>query len=368
MTTLQSNLARFNLPFPEAVFNLDFFRRNPVPFYTLAAELYPGAFRPTPTHAFIKLLSDKGLLHTCFTQNIDNLERIAGVPENKIVEAHGSFASQHCIECKALFDGDEMRQLVLGKYKDGEPIRIPRYQRVGCAGLVKPDIVFFGEQLPERFKASKPFAAAADLLLILGTSLTVTPFSSLATIVHREHCPRILINPGKAGNMGQRKRDVVLLGKCDEIVRELCMALGWSEDLERMWATMGKQVELADQQERAKAENAVTANNRREFREDQLDQRSGSFPEFRVPDRFTPANHRACLKQNYIATGSSSNAVHPGRQDSPATGDVTKTGYPIEPLNPNSPIDLDLIGFSYVEHRTEIAVLLIFFSEAAFHK
>ncbi|KAG6823915.1 NAD-dependent protein deacetylase sirtuin-2, partial [Arthromyces matolae] len=77
-TGLYSNLARLNLPHPEAVFEINFFRRNPVPFYTLAAELYPGSFRPTPTHSFIKLLESHNLLHMCFTQNIDTLERRAG--------------------------------------------------------------------------------------------------------------------------------------------------------------------------------------------------------------------------------------------------------------------------------------------------
>ena len=64
----------------------------------LAHELYPGKYRPTIAHAFIRLLSDKGLLLKLFTQNIDCLEREAGVPDDKIIEAHGSFAQQRCIE------------------------------------------------------------------------------------------------------------------------------------------------------------------------------------------------------------------------------------------------------------------------------
>lgn len=64
--------------------------------YTLASELYPGSYRPTVTHAFIRLLCEKKKLHTCFTQNIDTLERRAGVPPKYIFEAHGSFATQRC--------------------------------------------------------------------------------------------------------------------------------------------------------------------------------------------------------------------------------------------------------------------------------
>lgn len=57
----------------------------------LAKELYPGNFKPTPAHYFIRLLEKKGLLLRCFTQNIDSLEREAGVSSDKIVAAHGNF-------------------------------------------------------------------------------------------------------------------------------------------------------------------------------------------------------------------------------------------------------------------------------------
>jgi NAD-dependent histone deacetylase SIR2 len=106
--------------------------------YTLAKELYPGKYRPTPTHSFVKLLSDKGLLGVCFTQNIDTLERRAGIPDEKLIEAHGSFATQGCIECKEPFSDSEMKVYV-------EEERIPRCPK--CNGLVKPEIVFFGEDV-----------------------------------------------------------------------------------------------------------------------------------------------------------------------------------------------------------------------------
>ena len=97
---LYSNLAALNLPYPEAVFSLQFFRDDPQPFYTLAESLYPGTYKPTLTHTFVRLLQDKGILLRCFTQNIDTLERMAGVKADKIVEAHGSFATSRCIDCK----------------------------------------------------------------------------------------------------------------------------------------------------------------------------------------------------------------------------------------------------------------------------
>ncbi|KIJ64406.1 hypothetical protein HYDPIDRAFT_90223 [Hydnomerulius pinastri MD-312] len=232
---LYANLARLKLPYPEAVFQIDFFRRNPVPFYTLAKELYPGRFRPTPAHSFIKVLHEHSLLHTCFTQNIDTLERRAGVPGEKIIEAHGSFATQRCIDCKRPYDDEKIKRAVINS-------DIPRCER--CNGLVKPDIVFFGEALPVQFHTSIRSLRDADLLIVMGTSLTVHPFASLVGLVPKG-CPRVLINLDEVGNFS-RLDDLVLLGKCDDIVRELCRELGWEEELDREWEATADSVEGED--------------------------------------------------------------------------------------------------------------------------
>ncbi|KAL7620905.1 Sir2 histone deacetylase Hst2 [Parahypoxylon ruwenzoriense] len=223
-TGLYHNLARLNLPHPEAVFEIDFFRNNPAPFYILAKKLYPGNFSPTVSHAFIALLAKKGLLRTLFTQNIDCLERAAGVPPDKIIEAHGSFATQRCIECRTEFPDDLMREHV----KRGEP---PHCLRKECNGLVKPDIVFFGEQLPEAF-FNTPIMA--DLVLVMGTSLLVQPFASLPRRA-REGVPRVLFNLERVGDLGSRPDDVLYLGGCDAGVRKLADELGWRSELEAMW-------------------------------------------------------------------------------------------------------------------------------------
>ncbi|KAK0487748.1 DHS-like NAD/FAD-binding domain-containing protein [Armillaria novae-zelandiae] len=243
-TGLYANLARLNLPYPEAVFEINFFRQNPVPFYTLAQELYPGKYRPTLTHSFIRMLASKRLLQTCFTQNIDTLERRAGVPDYKIIEAHGSFASQRCIDCHASYDGLKMRENILNK-------DIAFCEK--CRGLVKPDIVFFGESLPDKFIQAIPSVKMADLLLIIGTSLTVHPFASLAGLAE-PLCPRVLVNLEKVGDLGRRPDDVLLLGKCDEVVKDLCRELGWEEELMNLWAeTEIKEVETINAAPKAPA-------------------------------------------------------------------------------------------------------------------
>jgi len=241
-TGLYANLARLDLPYPEAVFEIGYFRHNPVPFYTLAHELYPGQFRPTITHSFIRLLHSHSLLHTCFTQNIDTLERRAGIPADKIVEAHGSFASQRCIDCSAPYDDDAMKQ----KIKDREIAKCET-----CGGLVKPDIVFFGETLPPRFSRCAPSLREADLLICIGTSLTVHPFASLLDLIP-PNCPRLLINLELVGDFGTEVNDVVCLGKCDDIVQRLCKELGWEEELMKEWQQTKDIVEAVDKQEKVK--------------------------------------------------------------------------------------------------------------------
>lgn len=228
-TGLYANLARLDLPYAEAVFDISYFRQNPQPFYTLAHELYPGKYRPTVTHSFIKLLYDKGLLLKLFTQNIDCLEREAGVPDDMIIEAHGSFARQRCIECKTEYPEEQMKKAVADN-------QVPHCITKTCNGLVKPDIVFFGEALPEAFHRNRSLPSAADLAIIMGTSLTVQPFASLPQYVS-ENTPRVLINLERVGGLGSRADDVVLLGDCDAGVRKFADALGWRDELEQLWKT-----------------------------------------------------------------------------------------------------------------------------------
>ncbi|KAL2257564.1 hypothetical protein VTK26DRAFT_9472 [Humicola hyalothermophila] len=255
-TGLYANLAALDLPEPEAVFDLSFFRQNPQPFYVLARELYPGArYRPTASHVFVALLARKGLLHTLFTQNIDCLERAAGIPADRIVEAHGSFAGQRCIDCKEAFDDARMREFVAkgqvptcerrwrrkkagtgldgadGEGKEGEE---EEEEEVVCGGYVKPDIIFFGESLPSRFFASTGAVQEADLVLVMGTSLQVHPFASLPEMAS-EDVPRVLFNLERVGSFGTRADDVLVLGDCDAGVRRLADELGWRDELERTW-------------------------------------------------------------------------------------------------------------------------------------
>jgi NAD-dependent deacetylase sirtuin 2 len=248
-TGLYDNVQQYNLPYPEAAFDIGYFPTRPEPFYELSAPMLPGKYRPTLAHYFGKLIYEKGLLHRLYTQNIDGLERVAGVPGDAIVEAHGTFYTMHCLTCRRAYQLDELRS----EFESGKVVRC---KTEGCNGLVKPDVVFFGEGLPERYHdLCDRDLGEADLLIVIGTALAVQPFASLIGMVG-EQCPRLLINRDKVATYTEKlklvdgawaehvtyerglfkfdhlmnDRDVWLGGDLQEGVRELVRLLGWENE------------------------------------------------------------------------------------------------------------------------------------------
>ncbi|XP_061465845.1 NAD-dependent protein deacetylase sirtuin-3, mitochondrial isoform X4 [Rhineura floridana] len=223
---LYSNLQQYNIPYPEAVFELNYFFHNPKPFFTLAKELYPGNYRPNYAHYFLRLLLDKGLLLRLYTQNIDGLERVAGIPPDKLVEAHGTFASATCTVCRRSYPGEDFREDVMADKIPNCPV---------CTGIIKPDIVFFGEELPHRFFLHVTDFPMADLLFVIGTSLEVEPFASLAGAV-RISVPRVLINRDLVGPFAYQPQhsDVAELGDVIDGVEKVVELLGWKQELQEL--------------------------------------------------------------------------------------------------------------------------------------
>ncbi|KAH8610195.1 putative Sir2 family [Trypanosoma vivax] len=190
-TGVYSMLSRYNLESPTDAFSLSLLREQPEVFYRIMCDLdfWPGRFLPTTVHHFIKLLADEGLLLLCCTQNIDGLERACGVPDELLVEAHGSFSSASCVECRMPYDISALRQ-------EATVGHVPHCAE--CGGIVKPDVVLFGEDLPASFFNAIDAIREAELLLIMGTSLQVHPFAGLAFGV-APNVPRVLFNLDRVG-------------------------------------------------------------------------------------------------------------------------------------------------------------------------
>jgi len=250
-TGLYSKLEEYHLPYPEAIFELGYFRMNPQPFATLASEIWPGQDdgpKPSRTHAFLKVLQDRGMLRRVYTQNIDGLESLAGVSDEKLVECHGHFRSCSCTSpaCRVTLTTSTDVADCRESYLAGLPHHCPE-----CGSLSKPDVVFFGEELPRRFQdLIEADAYECDLLIVQGTSLLVNPVAAIPEWVGR-NVPRLLLNRELVGDFAREEsrvsaqrrkdedgcsgRDVFLEGECDHGVKEICKLAGadWVEDLSK---------------------------------------------------------------------------------------------------------------------------------------
>ena len=181
-------------PDAERIFDIDWFDRDPSIYYRGCRDLVYGlgAFEPGPVHKALKNLEDVGRLDGIATQNIDMLHQKAG--SSRVYEVHGSPISHHCRLCGAAKTFDEIMAAVEAN-GGAEKLGDPYVPRCACGGVYKPDITFFGEALPEEaFRRSQELAVGADLMLVLGTSLTVFPAAGLPQLTLRNGGRVVIVN------------------------------------------------------------------------------------------------------------------------------------------------------------------------------
>ncbi|GHS94351.1 NAD-dependent protein deacetylase [Planctomycetales bacterium] len=174
----------------ERLFDLDYFDTNPEFYYENSAGLVYDLDdkQPSLVHRSLAALERQGKLKALITQNIDLLHQKAG--SKNVIEAHGSPAIHYCRRCgeatKSAMAYAEICALVRDK-------KLPRCPR--CGAVLKPAITFFGENLPENaLRAAQTHAEHADLLLVLGTSLTVYPLAAVPQITLRRGGKIVIVN------------------------------------------------------------------------------------------------------------------------------------------------------------------------------
>jgi NAD-dependent deacetylase len=156
---------------PMEVAHIDAFHRDAAEFWRYYRPRFQmlGDKRPNPAHEALAELERRGVLEAVVTQNIDRLHRAAG--SERVIEVHGSIATSSCTSCGASYGVDEVDDLFSD---DGVA------ECRACCGKVKPDVVLFGEFLPEAPMAeAQELCAGADLLLCVGSSLEVYPVAGL---------------------------------------------------------------------------------------------------------------------------------------------------------------------------------------------
>ena len=167
---------------PEFMLSRDCFSSMPDEFYKFYKEyLNCLDVEPNVTHRYLKKLEDKNKLLGIITQNIDGLHTKAG--NKKVYEIHGTVYKNHCMNCNKEYDGE-----YVFNSKD-----IPK---CSCGGIIKPDVVLYGEMLPERaYNESLKAISTADMLIVAGTSLTVYPASGMVNLFNGKYL--VIINKDK---------------------------------------------------------------------------------------------------------------------------------------------------------------------------
>jgi NAD-dependent deacetylase len=175
---------RFN---PMEVASLLAFRTRPQKFFDWFRPLAHKIFEaePNPAHTSLAELESMGMLSAIITQNIDGLHQKAG--SMKVIEVHGSLNTLTCGQCYQSTDVEQIRQAYLDEGT------IPTCK--SCEGILKPDVILFGEQMPiSPWRAAETEIRKCDLLLIIGSSLEVNPVAKLPFEVVSNGGKLIIIN------------------------------------------------------------------------------------------------------------------------------------------------------------------------------
>lgn len=164
---------------PEEILSHHFFARRPEEFYRFyRAKMLPLETQPNDAHLYLAQLEAAGRLKAVITQNIDGLHQRAG--SKNVLELHGSIHRNYCLKCAQFFPPEYIRDT------QGVP-------HCTCGGVIKPDVVLYGEGLDDDIVNQSVYhLRQADLLIVSGTSLTVYPAASLLRYFHGKHI--VLIN------------------------------------------------------------------------------------------------------------------------------------------------------------------------------
>jgi len=174
---------------PAKYADISYFRQDPTYYWSFFRDVrYPALAksRPNPAHLAIAALERSGKLSAVITQNIDGLHQAAG--STRVIELHGNSRVIYCLGCDARLDFTAAYELLDASL----PPKCP-----SCSGVLRPQVVFFGEALPPGvMEESAELAAACDLFLVVGSTLAVQPACSLPLVAQRNGARIIIVNVG----------------------------------------------------------------------------------------------------------------------------------------------------------------------------
>jgi len=174
---------------PMEVAHIDAWRRDPDRFWSFYGQRFASLTNKVPNEAHLAIaeLERRGLVRGVITQNIDRLHRLAG--SRHLIEVHGSIEWSICMDCRGKLPIDRVVELL--EAREGAP------ECPACMVPLKPDVVLFGELLPERALAeAHALAMDADLMLCVGSSLEVYPVAGLPAITSGAGGRLVLVTQG----------------------------------------------------------------------------------------------------------------------------------------------------------------------------
>jgi NAD-dependent deacetylase len=202
---------------PMEVAHIDAWRSDPDRFWRFYGQRFASLVdkRPNPAHVALATLEERGLIRGVITQNIDRLHRAAGT--RRLIEVHGSIEMSVCLEC----GGKQPLERVADQLRRS-PDEAPECP--ACIVPLKPDVVLFGELLPEQALAeAQQLAMDADLMICVGSSLEVYPVAGLPAITHGGGGRLVLVTQGTTPYDGDA--EVKLDGDVVTELREVLAAL-----------------------------------------------------------------------------------------------------------------------------------------------
>lgn len=202
--------------FDPSEFRYERFLEDPERFWELRAkltrELALDEAEPNPCHTAMANAYDAGALEAVITQNIDGLHQAAGVPNDDVIEVHGSTRRTRCVDC------DDKRPIEQALDKIDAGALPPTCD--ACQGVLKPDVVLFGEMLPQRaFRRAERLCSEADVMLVAGSSLSVWPAAGLPQRT-LQHGGDVVIVNGDPTKL-DREAAVSIRGRVEEVVPEI---------------------------------------------------------------------------------------------------------------------------------------------------
>lgn len=192
--------------------HIDSFRADPAKVWNMLLEMSAlvEGVSPNDAHYALGELENLGVLKMVITQNVDSLHQKGGV--SNVVEFHGNFRGMHCDRCRRRYCSTEVSLAALPP-------------RCVCGGPIRPDVVLFGEGIPEE-AYTKAFEAAekCDLMVVVGTSASVAPASDLPLVARGRGARIVEINP-EASDLPGEYRDMHIREPAGEAFRNIMRVL-----------------------------------------------------------------------------------------------------------------------------------------------